>query len=156
MKIAESFSKDILIPGRYNYIRHLNRDFYIDYAHNPEAVKEFLKSINHITDNMIISIIGAGGAKDAKKRPKMGYFAKMYSDILILTEDTSRDEDLNNILNDLTAELSIDDYIIIKNRIEAIKYAVRISNENDVIVLLGMGNDCYGGVNDKQVVESLI
>lgn len=155
MKIVESFSKDIIIPGRYTYIRHLNRDFYIDYAHNPEAVREYLKSINHITDNMIICVIGAGGCKDAKKRPKMGYFAKMYSDILILTEDTSREEDLNNIINDLILELDSTDYTIVKNRVEAIKYAYSISKENDVIVLLGMGNDYYGELNDKIVVESL-
>ena len=111
--------------------------------------------INHITDNMIITIIGAGGCKDALKRPKMGYFAKMYSDVLILTEDNTRDEDLDNIINDLSKELKQDEYIIIKNRVAAINYAYKVSKENDVIVLLGMGNDQYGDYNDLKVVKSL-
>ena len=155
MKIIDSFNKDIYIDGRNNYIRHLNRDFYIDYGHNPEAVLEYLKMINHITDNMIITIIGAGGCKDALKRPKMGYYAKMYSDVLIFTEDNTRDEDLDNIINDLSKELKQDEYIIIKNRVAAINYAYKVSKENDVIVLLGMGNDQYGDYNDLKVVKSL-
>ena len=63
-----------------------------------------LKLINSIYDTKIITVMGAGGCKDKEKRSKMGYCGLMYSDILILTEDTRRNESLKDITVDLATE----------------------------------------------------
>lgn len=148
IKIVDSFSNNIEIEGRYNKYRIKERNFYIDYAHNPEAIKEFLCMINEISDNKIITVVGAGGCRDKLKRGKMGLYADNYSDVVIFTEDTSRDEDVKEIIKGLVNEIDEDNYLIEYDRPTAIKKAFEISEPNDFIILLGMGNDRYG-VNNK-------
>lgn len=143
-KVLFVFEKNLHILGRYekHYIK--NRNVYIDYAHNPEAIKEFLLLINKIKENKkIITIIGAGGQKDRKKRPKMGEFASFYSDIVIFTEDNSRDEDVKNIIDDLIKGTKKQNYMIEYDRELAIKNAFINSSVDDYLVILGMGNDTY-------------
>ena len=148
IKIIDSFSHNIEIPGRYNKYRIKERNIYIDYAHNPEAIKEFLCMINKITDNKIITVVGAGGCRDKLKRGKMGLYSENYSDKVIFTEDTSREEDVKEIIKGLTSEITENNYLIEYDRPAAIKKAFEISEPNDFIILLGMGNDRYG-VNNK-------
>ena len=151
------FEKQLLIDGRYEKYIINNRNVYIDYAHNPNAVKEFLKLINKIKENSkIITVIGAGGQKDVKKRPKMGKYATFYSDKVIFTEDNSRNESVNEIINDLVSDLNINNYLIEYNRELAIKMAAKISKPADYIILLGMGTDLYtNGKTDLQMINEV-
>lgn len=151
------FEKQLSIDGRYE--KHIinNRNVYIDYAHNPNAIKEFLKLISKIKEKgQIITVIGAGGQKDVKKRPKMGKYATFYSDRVIFTEDNSRNESVNEIINDLISDLTMTNYLIEYNREVAIKMAAKISKPNDYIILLGMGNDLYlNGKTDLQMIKEV-
>ena len=147
-KIIDAFAANIEIEGRYNKYLINNRQVYIDYAHNPEAIKEFLCLINQISDERIITVIGAGGCRDKLKRGMMGYYAKLYSDIVIFTEDTSREEDVKEIIEGLVSEIEDKNYYIEYNRVAAIKKAFYLSKEKENIILLGMGEDSYGTNNE--------
>lgn len=143
-KVLSFFEKPLYIIGRYEKYYLHNRNVYIDYAHNPEAIKEFLTTLNKLKENKkIITVIGAGGNKDEKKRPKMGEYASLLSDLIIFTEDNSRDEDVKLIIDGLISGTKRKNYLIEYNREIAIKKAFLNSSTNDYIVLLGMGTDKY-------------
>ena len=80
----------------------------VDYAHTPDALENVLNTIRGIRkkDEMIITIVGAGGNRDKTKRPEMARIAAELSDKVILTSDNPRDEDPADIINDMKAGLS--------------------------------------------------
>ncbi len=156
-RILSFFEKQIDIKGRYEKYLIKDRIIYIDYAHNPDALKEFLKMINRIKEkSKVITVIGAGGEKDKQKRPKMGHFATFYSDLVIYTEDNSRAEPLEIIINDLIRGAINQNYLVEYDRNQAIKLAFVNSKPGDIINLLGMGPDLYrNGKTDYQMAKEV-
>lgn len=146
------------IPGRMN-VYHYN-DYkltgIIDYAHTPVAFETVLSSIVDITKNNrknIIVVFGCGGERDKSKRGIMTKIAYKYCDWVILTEDNSRSENVEDIFKDMISACSqeeLQNIRIIKNREEAIKFAIQLAKPNDVIVLLGKGVDNYQDEGDKK------
>ena len=120
-------------------------DFYIlvDFAHTPDGVFRVLEDIRKLDYKKIITIIGCGGNKDKEKRPIIGNFATKYSDYVIFTEDNSRNELIENIVQDMVKEVKTDNYEIIYNRPDAINKALSIASENEIILLLGKGSEEY-------------
>ena len=68
----------------------------------------------------------------------MGLYSENYSDKVIFTEDTSREEDVKEIIKGLTSEITENNYLIEYDRPTAIKKAFEISEPNDFIILLGI------------------
>lgn len=155
--ILPFFEKQITIKGRYEKYLINNRIIYIDYAHNPEAILAFIKTINKIKEKkQVITIIGAGGDKDIQKRPKMGEIAAKYSHLVIFTEDNSRTEPVEKIVAEMTKTLKKQNYLLEYNREKAIKKAFQNSQKGDYILLLGMGNDLYkNGKSDLQMAQEV-
>lgn len=131
------------VKGRMNLYK-LN-DFYIlvDFAHTPDGVFRVLEDIRKLDYKKIITIIGCGGNKDKEKRPIIGNFVTKYSDYVIFTEDNSRNELIENIIQDMVKEVKTDNYEIIYNRPDAINKALSIASENEIILLLGKGSEEY-------------
>ena len=75
----------------------------------------------------------------------MGEVSAKWADLSILTEDNPRFEDLESINKDIIVGLNRNDgkYIIINDRKEAIKYAMKNAEEGDVILLIGKGHENY-------------
>ena len=73
----------------------------IDYAHTPDALKNILSSIDKIRtkNENLLTIIGCGGDRDKKKRPKIGKVAAKFSSKVIFTSDNPRNEDPQQIAN---------------------------------------------------------
>jgi UDP-N-acetylmuramoyl-L-alanyl-D-glutamate--2,6-diaminopimelate ligase len=65
----------------------------IDAGHKPEAINALLRAMRPLTPGRIITVIGSNGNRDAHKRPLMGRFSAMASDIVIVTDDNPADED---------------------------------------------------------------
>ena len=149
MGIAPCIAKRALeglekIDGRMDFI-YDDITVIIDYAHTPSAFYNALKTIKQgITFGQnITAVFGCGGNRDAAKRPIFGKYAELLADKIIITEDNSRNESLDKIISDITAEISIDSCKIIKDREEAIRYAIRSSAPGDVVVILGKGHEKY-------------
>ena len=66
---------------------------YVDYAHTPDAVKTALRAIRPHVLGRIVAIVGAGGDRDATKRPLMGAAAAAEADVVIISDDNPRSED---------------------------------------------------------------
>jgi UDP-N-acetylmuramoyl-L-alanyl-D-glutamate--2,6-diaminopimelate ligase len=69
----------------------------VDYAHTPEAVAAALHALRPGTPGRLVVVLGAGGDRDATKRPLMGAAAARQADVVIVTDDNPRSEDPGTI-----------------------------------------------------------
>ncbi len=119
-----------------------------DYAHTPDAIENVLQSIG--IENFIITIIGAGGDRDATKRPIMAKISAENSDFVFLTSDNPRGEVPEDILFDMKAGVisKFKNYKVVVERKEAIAEALKMAgnnleNKNVVVAILGKGDENY-------------
>ena len=116
----------------------------IDYAHTPDAVEKVIDAYNELKKSRVITIIGCGGDRDAKKRPIMGNIATSKSDYTIFTNDNPRTEDPELIMKDILSGVKTkDNYEVILDRKEAIKHGIDIMKKNDILLILGKGHENY-------------
>ncbi len=120
----------------------------VDYAHTPDALENVLSTINEIRthNETLITVAGAGGNRDADKRPKMAAAAVKLSDRLILTSDNPRFEDPDEIIRQMKAGVGGEYYnkvLCITDRREAIRTAVALAKRNDIILVAGKGHETY-------------
>ena len=123
------------------------RDFTVicDYAHTPDALVNVLSAIKGSAKGKVKCLFGCGGNRDATKRPLMAAAAADNADFLIVTSDNPRNEDPEEIISDVLKGLEDKDtpYIKICDRREAIHWAVKNAEKDDVIVLAGKGHEDY-------------
>ncbi len=120
----------------------------VDYAHTPDAVDNVIQTIREIKKEgaKLITVVGCGGNRDKGKRPMMAKIAKSGSEQLILTSDNPRDEEPQDILNDMKAGLTEDELrttLVIEDRAAAIQTACMLAQANDVILVAGKGHEDY-------------
>ena len=124
----------------------------IDYAHTPDAEEKVIKAYNELKKNRVITLIGCGGNRDAKKRPIMGNIATTLSDYTIFTSDNPREEDPNEIINDILKGVKTkDNYEVVVDRKEAIKRAIDIMEKDDILLLLGKGHENYQVIGREKI-----
>ena len=164
------------VNGRFETIRSSKGwTAVVDYAHTPDAVENVLKTINEIVNSnatkqsepaQVITVVGCGGNRDKGKRPIMARIAFEQSTLLILTSDNPRDEEAQDILQDMAAGLTNEELqrvLIIEDRASAIKTACTIARRGDVVLVAGKGHENYQiikGVkhhfDDHEVVQSCL
>ena len=121
----------------------------IDYAHSPESLENILSATKSYTKGRLISLFGCGGDRDPGKRPQMGEISGRIADFTIITSDNPRTEDPTKIVKQIEGGMKKTNgkYICIVDRIEAIKYAIKMANKNDIIILAGKGHEPYQEIN---------
>ena len=133
----------------------------VDFAHTPDGMKSIFESYK---DKDIICVFGAGGNRDKQKREIMGKIASEYCDKIILTSDNPRDENPDDIVNDILKGIKKQSKIHIDiNRKEAIKTAIHEANDNCVVLVLGKGDEEYQIIydkklpfNDKKIINTIL
>ena len=137
------------VNGRFETFRSTNGvTAVIDYAHTPDALSNVLSTINEVlaSKGKCWTVCGAGGNRDKGKRPLMAQEAARQSDRVIITSDNPRDEEPQDIINDMLAGLSQDEMkktISIVDRREAIRTACLMAQKGDVILVAGKGHEDY-------------
>ena len=129
----------------------LTNNVIIDYAHTPDAILNVLKNVKMFKTGKIITIIGCGGNRDKLKRPIIGEIATNNSDYVIFTNDNPRNENEEDIMKDITYNLSNRNYEIIYNREEAIRKGISIKNKNDILLILGKGHEKYQIIKNSKI-----
>jgi UDP-N-acetylmuramoyl-L-alanyl-D-glutamate--2,6-diaminopimelate ligase len=143
-KIIENTSKLNAPKGRCETYKVNNGFAIIDYAHTPDAVEKVINAYNELKTSRVITIIGCGGDRDAKKRPIMGNIATSKSDYTIFTNDNPRTEDPELIMKDILGGVKTkDNYEVILDRKEAIKHGIDIMKKGDILLILGKGHENY-------------
>lgn len=155
--------------GRFEYVNDEGgRVAIVDYAHTPDALKNVLETINEVRGGMgqLITVVGAGGDRDASKRPAMAAISARLSSKVILTSDNPRSEDPQTIINEMMQGPDITDRIKvlqIADRREAIRMACHLAKRGDVILVAGKGHEKYQEIqgikhpfDDKEVVQQAL
>lgn len=153
-KSIEYIEKLETIKGRSDVIDY-NGTFkvIIDYAHTPNALKNILEYARTIAKGKVITVTGAAGARDREKRPIIGNIVAKLSDYFIFTMDDPRYEEVMDIIRELSLEFdeTIQHYHIEENRAKAIKAALEMAKEGDVVLIAGRGDDIKMPVKDTFV-----
>ncbi len=154
------------VPGRVEKVENSKGlRVLVDYAHTPDALERVLTALIELHNQTgpkgkIITVFGCGGDRDRSKRPLMAEVAGRLSDLVILTSDNPRTEDPLAIIEE--AEMgfhsigvkklnlegtdlwgSTKGYLLIPDRREAIRMAIRLASPPDTILIAGKGHEDY-------------
>ncbi|HYE45525.1 MAG TPA: UDP-N-acetylmuramoyl-L-alanyl-D-glutamate--2,6-diaminopimelate ligase [Caulobacter sp.] len=137
-------------PGRMQRVGTGPRggEAYVDYAHTPDGLETLLTALRPHARGRLIVVFGAGGDRDAGKRPLMGEIAARLADIAIVTDDNPRSEDPAAIRAAILA--AAPGAREIGDRREAIRHAAALLEEGDVLAIAGKGHEqgqLVAGVN---------
>lgn len=118
----------------------------VDYAHTPDALEKVFKAIGEVPGK-VISVHGGAGRRDETTRAERGEILGKNSDVVIITEDDSRDENPEKIAARFVAgaekagKRKGKDLAVVLDREEAIAMAVKVARRGDVVLLLGKGHE---------------
>ncbi|MDX2106905.1 MAG: UDP-N-acetylmuramoyl-L-alanyl-D-glutamate--2,6-diaminopimelate ligase [Candidatus Melainabacteria bacterium] len=138
------------VEGRLNHVATLpsGGKIIVDFAHTPDGLRAALEACRSFTSGQLIVIFGSAGNRDQGKRPLMGEIATRLADLAIVTNDSPNSEDPATIRKEiLTGALA--NAIEIDERLEAIKFAAARLQNNDTLLLAGLGHETSINVGDK-------
>ncbi|HSW47522.1 MAG TPA: UDP-N-acetylmuramyl-tripeptide synthetase [Candidatus Saccharimonadales bacterium] len=142
-----------------------NKDFMVinDFAHTPNSFAAILPEMKKLAKNKLIHVFGAAGQRDRYKRPEMGKISAMHSDIIVLTGEDPRNENIADINDQIISgikdpgfgvvnyeaikngEVNLDDkskyILLIPDRRDAINFAISIAKKRDIVLLTGKGHE---------------
>lgn len=145
-----------LVAGRMESIKvskDQNFSVIVDYAHNPDSLKNVYETIRNSLKNTggrIIAVLGATGRRDKTKRPIMGALAGKFADLVIFTNEDPYDEDPTDIMEEVAEGIFRGasqknkwrlnrNYWKVIDREQAIKKAIREAQKGDVVIITGKG-----------------
>lgn len=144
--VLGAISKSNGVKGRIEVVP-CDRDFtiIIDYAHSPDGLENIISSLREIAKGRVVTVFGCGGDRDKTKRPKMGRIAAELSDFCVVTSDNPRSENPSEIIKDILVGMQGIDtpYEVVELRYDAIEYAIRNAQKDDIILLAGKGHETY-------------
>ncbi|MBO0846041.1 MAG: UDP-N-acetylmuramoyl-L-alanyl-D-glutamate--2,6-diaminopimelate ligase [Nocardioides sp.] len=132
------------VPGRLERIDE-GQEFVVvvDYAHKPDALSAAIATLRPLTERRLMIVLGAGGDRDAGKRPLMGEIAAAGADLLVVTDDNPRNEDpaaiRAAILEGTTGGRA--EVLEVGDRRAAIAEAVNRAGPGDVVLVAGKGHE---------------
>lgn len=138
----------VSVEGRMNRVNE-GQDFevIVDYAHTPDAFLKVFESVVPGKKGRIISLFGGAGRRDESTRAERGEIGAKNSDIVIITEDDSRDEDRTLIAEEFArgaekaGKIREKDLFVILDREEAIEKAISLAKKDDIVLVLGKGHE---------------
>jgi UDP-N-acetylmuramoyl-L-alanyl-D-glutamate--2,6-diaminopimelate ligase len=120
---------------------------FVDYAHKPDALAKALQALRPYAKRKLVVVFGAGGDRDAGKRPLMGAIATENADSVIVTDDNPRSENPDMIRSAiLSAARGAKD---IGDRAEAIRTAIAALQPGDALLIAGKGHETGQIVGDR-------
>lgn len=161
-KTLEFLNSKINILGRMEILKTEDKHVVIDFAHTPDGVLKVLQFLNMVKKNRVYCVIGCGGDRDQTKRPIIGDIVTKNCDFAIFTNDNPRGEDPNQIVEDMITGVENTNFMVILDRRMAIEQVLKMTLKNDIIAILGKGNEQYQIIgneklpfSDKKVVQEL-
>ena len=144
-KIKEALL-EVKVPGRSEMVDNKkDLKLMIDYAHTPESLKSIIETAKMYTKGRVIVLFGCGGDRDSSKREIMGEIAGNLADLSIITSDNPRTEKPEEIISQIEEGIkkTSGKYEVMVDRLEAMKYALKIARKDDLIIFAGKGHETY-------------
>src|SRR5499427_6508843 len=136
--------------GRLELVgRKSGAPIFVDYAHKPDALAKALDALRPYASGRLVVLFGAGGDRDAGKRPLMGAIAAAKADRVIVTDDNPRSEDPSAIRAAILA--GAPGAVEIGDRNEAIRRAVAELEAGDLLLIAGKGHETGQIIGQKVV-----
>ena len=120
---------------------------FVDYAHKPDALAKALQALRPYAKRKLIVVFGAGGDRDAGKRPLMGAIASENADHVIVTDDNPRSERPEAIRAAILAATR--GATEIGDRAGAIRAAIEGLEPGDALLIAGKGHETGQIIGDK-------
>ncbi len=149
-KIKEGIESLEFIPGRMQIVYDKGFKVIVDFAHTPNGLEKALTEARKMVSEggRVISVFGSAGERDFKKRPKMGEIAGWLADLVVITAEDPRSEDVNAISMQIASGVERSgkkrekDYFVINDRKEAIEFAItKLAKKGDVVIITGKGHE---------------
>lgn len=149
---APAIARAAVVPGRMELAVSGTVRGIVDYSHTEDALHQALATVRALPGTArVISVMGAGGDRDRRKRPLMGAAAARLADVVIVTDDNPRTEDPAAIRAAVLAGArdagSAAEIIEIGDRAAAIAHAAAIARPGDVVLVSGKGAETGQDVN---------
>jgi len=158
--IAEGIARLKRVPGRLELVKNQRGlNLVVDYAHTPDALLKTLTTLRPMVDGRLITVFGCGGDRDKGKRSEMGLVAGENSDLVFITSDNPRSEDPLSIIAQIekgtqaTGLIRLNNssqrpskgsgYFVEEDRRQAIRKAVAMADERDLVLIAGKGHEDY-------------
>lgn len=121
----------------------------VDFAHTPDGMQQVL---NALKEKELLVVFGAGGDRDKSKRPLMGRVAATLAKKVYITSDNPRYEDPEIIIQDILRGIEDQSNVVVElNRKKAIEMALDEQESDEVLVILGKGDESYQIIYDKKL-----
>ena len=146
-EIAEVVDNFAGVSGRMEQVCELP-NVIVDFAHTPDGMQQVLNSLR---EKELLVVFGAGGDRDREKRPLMGKIAVSLAKKVYITTDNPRYEEPELIVKDILDGIEDRTNVVIElNRKKAIEMALDDQEENEVVVILGKGDESYQIIYDEK------
>ncbi|AMN44260.1 UDP-N-acetylmuramoyl-L-alanyl-D-glutamate--2,6-diaminopimelate ligase [Rhodoplanes sp. Z2-YC6860] len=134
--------------GRLDLVGERNgAPIFVDYAHKPDALEKALAALRPYVKRKLVVVFGAGGNRDAGKRPIMGAIAAQNADRVIITDDNPRNEKPETIRAAILA--AVPGATEIGDRREAIRTSIATLEPGDVLLIAGKGHESGQIIGDR-------
>jgi UDP-N-acetylmuramoyl-L-alanyl-D-glutamate--2,6-diaminopimelate ligase len=143
------------VPGRMQRIgESLGQPLVIvDYAHTPDALDKVLAALQPVArarGGRLLAVFGAGGGRDAAKRPQMGLAASRRADRLVITSDNPRGEDPLAIIEAVRRGVA-GECVVEPDRAKAIEATIAAAAAADVVLIAGKGHESFQEVDGRRL-----
>jgi len=142
----------------------------VDFAHTPNGIKSILSALKQDLlkqrrAGRLIAVYGATGLRDRTKRPSMGRIGSELADLVILTSDDTRTENVWSIIRQMKEGMTNhhDRVISIADRDQALDFALHQARPGDIVAALGQGHEksiCIGTVDyprsDQEEIKKIL
>lgn len=132
------------VKSRFEFIENdLGINIVVDFAHTPKAFENIYKDLPK--NKKIFSVYGITGDRTYDIRKAVGKISAKYNIFSVITTDDPKFDTFENISNNIKegVEENKGEYVVIKNRKEAIKYAISRAKKNEFVLLLGKGEENF-------------
>ncbi len=148
LECARAALEEVSVPGRFETVTHpgLPRvTFVIDYAHNGISLSSILDALRGYNPRRLIALFGSVGGRTYERRRDLAEAAAGRCDLCILTSDNPACEPPEEILRDIDEAFPAGacPRLLIPDRADAIRRAVELAREGDIILLAGKGHENY-------------
>ena len=130
------------VAGRMEVMSEKPLRVIVDFAHTPNAIIQVLKTLRPMTKKRLIHVFGSAALRDRTKRPLMGKASSRYADVIILTEEDYRTEDVNRIIDEIASGITPGPEVYrYPDRKEAIEFALSLGKPGDCVMITGKGHE---------------
>lgn len=143
-KISQAVEKLEGVKSRFEFIENdLGINLIVDFAHNPLGYENLYSSIAE--GENVIAVYGVNGDRTREVREQMGECSARHGVFSVLTTDDVKFSSYEEIRDDIIKGIERENgkYIEIRDRKEAIKYAIKMAKPGDFVLVLGKGEEDY-------------